>query len=367
MGTRVSLSDILEMTAIPLRKFVAVCLLLFAATCGFAQTNIEPDIFTLTFSEKSAAWLDGTGQRPGHWPDWVQGLDHRNGHITEDGAWRNDPNVAETESAFSILIDNEALTSDLALTLAFSTEAESDFVVQIYDAESKVLAVDLFGNLNENSVLAGTDTYIVPVSKYPTASRITLRRVSGQLTLFGLVAFPALAELPSDTGAEMTMLKLLGGELSENSLLYQALNNVIPDSEKSGIRDEGGELLSREEIIASIRAEIVQELSKNETEFEKRLIGTEWYLEDFYRKRLARFLPDGQMLQQHVDGEENQVWNDELPLLDRSYRVLDNKSVLFGIGGFIATFDDNFTEMNYETASGRKGRARLVGRFTPGK
>lgn len=43
--------------------------------------------------------------------------------------------------------------------------------------------------------------------------------------------------------------------------------------------------------------------------------------------------------------------------------MINNNSVLFGIGGFVATFNDNFTEMTYETTPGRKGMARLVGRF----
>lgn len=355
------------MMTILLRLLAVGCLWLLPGASIFAQKNLEPEIFTLTFSGDAAGRLDGMSQRPEHWPDWVRGIEQRNGSINGEGAWQSDPDIVETESSFDILIDGENLKGDLAFTLAFSTEGESDFVIQLYDDQSKVLAVDLFGNINEGSILAGTDTYIVPVSKYPSAARISLRNVSGQLTLFGLVGFPVLGELPTDPETEVSILNVLGGELSESSPLYRALNDVVPDSGKTELRDKDGKLLSREEIIASLRAEVVKEVSRDEKEFEQRLVGTEWLLEDFYRRRLARFLPGGVMHQQHVDDELDRRWDDEIPPMERSYRVIDHETVLFGIGGFIATFDENFTEMTYATSGGRKGHARLKGRFVPGK
>lgn len=349
------------------RGFPFSFLLLIAAAVGQDERNIEPEIFTLTFSQEISELLDGAGERPEEWPDWIVGIDHRNGILTDDGAWQSAPGVAEAEAAFNLLIDNEVLQNDIALTLSYSAKDECDFVIQIYDSGNRVVAVDLFGNVNENSILAGTDTYIIPVSRYPSASRISLRKVRGQLTIYGMVAFPVLGELTAEPEAEMTMLKMLGGELSKESRLYRALNNLVPETDTVVLTDDSGEPLSREKVIASLRTEVIKEISKTKTEFEQRLIGTEWYLEDFYRKRLARFLPDGRMLQQHVDDRPENDWDEELPQLERGYKVLDEKSVIFGIGGFVATFNENFTEMTYETASGRKGNARLTGRFNPQK
>ncbi|MEM9015694.1 MAG: hypothetical protein AAGC68_01675 [Verrucomicrobiota bacterium] len=51
-----------------------------------------------------------------------------------------------------------------------------------------------FRNVSENSVLGGTDTYIIPVSRYASASRIAIRQISGQLILYGLFSFPVLSE-----------------------------------------------------------------------------------------------------------------------------------------------------------------------------
>lgn len=350
-----------------LRNLAATGLLLFPATPSSAQRNIEPEVFTLTFTQPEAAALfdENRKSRPEDWPEWITGVTQSNGEVTGNGAWQGNNNEDGSETGINILIDNNALRSDLALTLSFNAETESDFAIQIYDAEDKVVAVDLFGNVSENSELTGTDTYIVPLSNYPSASRIAIRQVSGQLALFGLIAFPVLAELPADPEAEMTMLNLLGGELSEESRLYRALNELIPDTDKTGIMGDNGAPLSREEIIRSLKTGMIQELAKNKIEFEQRLVGTEWYLEDFYKRRLARFLPEGRMLQQHSEENGKLRWNDEEDVLVRSYRVLDHQSVLFGIGGFIATFNDNFTEMTYETTSGRKGKARLVGRFDP--
>lgn len=347
----------------------ALCLLLLSPPWTFAQKLIEPEVFTLTFSEETATSLakSESGDRPEQWPDWIREISHRNGSVSEEGAWQGEAGNSGKETSFNIHIDNKTLKGDLALTISFATEAECDFAIQIYDDEDRVVAVDLFGNVNENSAAVGTDTYIIPLSNYPSASRIAIRQVSGQLTLFGLLAFPVLGELPADPEAEMTMLNLLGGELSESSRLYQALNDLIPDTDKAGLNGGKGETRSREEIINSLRTEVIRDLAKTKAEFEQRLIGTEWYLEDFYRRRLARFLPGGEMLQQHTEEEENPRWNDNLPQLERGYKLLNENSVLFGIGGFVATFNDNFTEMTYETTTGRKGQARLVGRFTPGK
>lgn len=325
---------------------------------AFGQQNIEPEVFSLTFTKEAASLVTRNDQneRLADWPDWIAGINHRNGEVTSEGTWQGEGDTAGVETAFNLYIDNKNLKSDLALTLSFSVEEECDFAIQIFDDQDQVVAVDLFGNVTENSAWAGTDTYIIPLSNYPTASRIAIRQVSGQLTLFGVLAFPVLSELPADSEAEMNMLNLLGGELSENSRLYRALSELIPDS---------GEALSREELIKSLRAEVIRDLSKTNTEFEERLIGTEWYLEDFYQRRLARFLPGGVMLQQHTVEGKGLRWGDDLPELERGYRVLNSDSVLFGIGGFIATFNDNFTEMTYETPQGRQGKARLVGRFKP--
>lgn len=334
------------------------------ALFSLAQQNLEPDVFTLHFTDESAGLLDNETEvpKPENWPDWVVGIDQENGTITANQTWEGGPNKNGEPTSFDLLVDNSALTGDLALTLSFSAEAECDFAIQIYDDEEKVVAVDLFGNISENSEVAGTDTYIIPMSDYPSASRISIRQISGQLTLYGLLAFSVLSELPIDAEADMDLLNLLGGELSEESRLYRALNDIIPGGDGVG---PDGKPLPRDELIKSLRAEMIRDLAKNETEFEQRLIGTEWYLQDFYQRRLARFLPDGKMLQQHIVDENNIVWSEEERLLPRGYRVLNTNSVLFGIGGFVATFNDNFTEMTYETTGGRKGKARLVGRFTP--
>lgn len=331
-----------------------------------AQENLEPEVFAVTFSDDTLSLLesDDDATLPDDWPEWIRGISQSNGSIVDNQSWQGGVN-SEDETAFNLHVDNETLKGDLALTLSFSAEAECDFAIQLYDDNNKVVAVDLFGNVSENSVLAGTDTYIVPMSKHPTATRIAIRQVSGQLTLYGLLAFSVLSELPADTEAEMTMLNLLGGQLSENSRLYRALDNMIPNSNQSGLTGPDGKPLTRDEAIKSLRTEVIRDLAKTETEFEQRLIGTEWYLQDFYRRRLARFLPDGKMLQQHVDDDGKLVWDESQPELPRGYKVLNSNSVLFGIGGFVATFNDNFTEMTYETTGGRKGQARLIGRFSP--
>lgn len=351
-----------------LKAFASMLLLLLIGQSGLGQENLEPEVFSLHFTNEIVRLLDEPqgAERPETWPEWIMGISHRNGTVTEAQAWQGSPSDAGTETSFNLLIDNEALKGDLALTLAFDAEEECDFAIQIYDAEDKVVAVDLFGNVAENSVYTGTDTYIIPMDSYPSASRIAIRQVSGQLTLNGLLAFPVLGELPADAEAEMSMLNLLGGELSEESRLYQALDALIPENQRTEVTGANGAPLTREQVIKTLRAGVIRDLAKNKAEFEQRLIGTEWILDDFYKPRFARFLPEGVMHQQHVE-EGSQRFSEDKPIMERGYRVLNANSVLFGIGGFMATFNDNFTEMTYETTGGRKGNARLVGRFAAGE
>ena len=352
-----------------LKAFASMLLLLPVGQSGLGQENLEPEVFSLRFTDAIVPLLDETrnAERPGNWPEWITGISHRNGTVTEESAWQGSPSEAGTDTSFHLLVDNEALRGDLALTLAFAAAEECDFAIQIYDAEDRVVAVDLFGNVAENSIHAGTDTFIIPMDSYPSASRISIRQVSGQLTLHGLLAFPVLSELPADAEAEMTMLNLLGGELSEESRLYQALDALIPDNQRTGATGgANGVPLTRAEVIKTLRADVIRDLARNEAEFEQRLIGTEWILNDFYQPRFARFLPRGVMHQQHVE-EGRRRFDEDQPVMERGYRVLNANSVLFGIGGFVATFNDNFTEMTYETTGGRKGSARLVGRFAAGE
>lgn len=133
-----------------------------------------------------------------------------------------------------------------------------------------------------------------------------------------MLAFPVLGELPADPEAELTMLNLFGGELSEESRLFRALDDLLPGTGNGGYAGEDGKPLSREEIMRSLRTEVIQELATTNAEFEERLIGTEWLLEDFYRRQYARFLPGGKMLQQHVEGEDHLRMNGEYRLMERS-------------------------------------------------
>lgn len=328
-------------------------------TIARGQSNPEPSVLTLDLTQGTTMWWrsdSGTARPPGL-PDWVQGVDQLNGQLDSAG-WQGLEADADVETSISLEVDRQILVGDLALTLSFSRQQPCDFSIQLFDPDNRIVAVDLFGNVSDNSVAAGTDTCIIPLSRYPSASRISIRQLSGRLVLHGLLAFPVLSELPADPEAERSIFELVGGELSPESLLFQALTRMTAQNASAGT-DSADE----KKDIASMKAATLKDLEQTREAFAKRLIGTEWLLRDVYRPRLARFGKDGLMIQQHVEPGAPLQWDDAQPQLGRQYRVVGANLVQFGIGGWLANFNENFTEVTYSNTSGGQWSGKLIGTF----
>ncbi len=104
--------------------------------------------------------------------------------LCEDGK-NVDWNVVAEEGfgkgRLDITLNRERLTGDVALVLNASLNEKSSLAVQLYDGTGGALALDLFGEIKANAEAVGTDTFIVPLVKYPAAKRLVLRRLSGDL------------------------------------------------------------------------------------------------------------------------------------------------------------------------------------------
>ncbi len=138
---------------------------------------------------------------------------HRRGGTVgtgSDGTWRVASDAPFGEGALDFALDRTRLSGDLALVLRADWDPTSDVAVQLFDASDHALALDLFGNPAQNGVAVGTDTFIVPLSRYPLATRITVRRLSGPLTVHAAGLFPVLSEMPTPLKTQRAIARQLG-------------------------------------------------------------------------------------------------------------------------------------------------------------
>ena len=107
-------------------------------------------------------------------------------------------------------LDRTRLAGDLALVLRGDWRHDADLAVQLFDPAGAPLALDLFGNVAHNGPAAETDTFIVPLTRYPRATRLSVRRLGGSLALHSVGLFPVLSELPSSPEAQRAIAGQLG-------------------------------------------------------------------------------------------------------------------------------------------------------------
>ena len=196
---------------------VAACSLAVAAT-------LQPDVAELSFDrrfEKPDALAEAK------LPAWIAKVEQQGGQFLDDPhAWEVAAAAAEGVGRLSITIDRKRLNEDLVATILFDADDAADIAVQLFDGQGRVVVVDLFGNLVEVGKEAKTDTFIIPLRKYPTAERIVLRRVKGPVRVYGVVLFPVVTEGEADLPALEKLARVLGDPLSPENPLLKGLQNI---------------------------------------------------------------------------------------------------------------------------------------------
>lgn len=200
---------------------VAACSLAGAAT-------IQPDVAELSFDrrfEKPDA-LAGAKQ-----PAWVAKVEQQGGRFRDEPhAWEVAASAPEGVGRLSITLDRKRLNEDLVATILFDADEAADIAVQLFDAQGRAVVVDLFGNLVEVGKEATTDTFIIPLRKYPTAEKIVLRRVKGPVKVYGVVLFPVVTEGEADLPTLEKLARVLGDPLSPENPLLKGLQNIARSS-----------------------------------------------------------------------------------------------------------------------------------------
>lgn len=138
-------------------------------------------------------------------PSWLTDITFRGGNLLqrqEGAVWSVEADMPVGEGRMDFWLNREFLPDALALVILFKPMEGTDLAVQLYDAEGQVVAVDLFGNLAETREVGASDTFVVPLRKYPTAARVAIRRITGPVMVTGLAAFPVVEELDALSRSE---------------------------------------------------------------------------------------------------------------------------------------------------------------------
>jgi phosphate transport system substrate-binding protein len=139
--------------------------------------------------------------------------------------------VAAKDQAFgqgrlAIRLNRSELPADLALTLIYEETPDSDFVVQLWDDQGRIVAVDLFSNIITAGREAKTDTFIIALGEYPTATQIVLRRLTGEVRIYGFVLSPVACEVPVVSCDSQELALQLGNQLNPANPLVIEANRI---------------------------------------------------------------------------------------------------------------------------------------------
>ena len=204
-------------------------------------------------------WIAGGGDAQVALPSWAGGFGVAGGELSA-GGWKFAGDEPTGAGRIDIELSDDAGIHALALTLAFEDVPGTDLAVQLYDRGGRLLAVDLFGNLAESAAAGRTDTFIVPLAEFPRAASVSLRRIHGPLTFYGLIAYPVVESLDGMNQEDReAFARMLGERLAQSSPTLAAADAA------------GGRLRER---------------SDNPTA--SRLIGASDYPQRFWREPLPR-------------------------------------------------------------------------------
>ncbi|MGD9782092.1 MAG: PstS family phosphate ABC transporter substrate-binding protein [Kiritimatiellia bacterium] len=206
-------------------KLIALGALLHSAPT-FAETNPAPAIAAVDFQAvRSAADLDVlAGASP-----CLSGIRQSDGVFDgTSGAWVASADLPFGQGALILGLNRDAIAADLALTMIYEETTNGDFVVQLWDAQNRILAADLFSNIIVAGREAKTDTFILDLARYSTATQVVLRRLQGEIRIYGLVLSPVACEVPLLEGCDAYELALqLDRRINAESELVQAAAQIV--------------------------------------------------------------------------------------------------------------------------------------------
>jgi hypothetical protein len=223
----VAISILAKLTPRYLRAFpllLRFVLLLLAVLPLTALQAVEPETAQLSFDTK---FQKPNALKAAEAPAWLTKVEQQGGFFSDEPqGWRVAASLPKGTGRLSIGIDRKKMNEDLVATILFDAGEAADLIVQLFDAAGRVIDVDLFGNLVDVGQEAVTDTFIIPLRKYPTAEQIVLRRIQGEVSIHGIVLYPAVNESVPNAEALQKLASVLGDPLSPENPLYKGLQQI---------------------------------------------------------------------------------------------------------------------------------------------
>ena len=197
---------------------------LLAATAAFADTNASPTAVSVDFFAVHSA---NDLQRLAASSPWLQDIRQVDGAFdARRGAWVASADLPYGQGSLILSLRREQIAADLALTMVYEETTNGDFIVQLRDAQNQILAADLFSNIIVAGREAKTDTFILDLARYPTATQIVLRRLAGEIRIYGLIFSAVACEVPLTDCDAYELAIQLDQRISSNSPLVKAAAQI---------------------------------------------------------------------------------------------------------------------------------------------
>jgi hypothetical protein len=187
----------------------------------------EPQVIELTFDHQPRQTSQGTNVTA----TWVTAVEQDGGEfIDEPPCWHVENSQPLGRGRLVLSLDRQSMREDLAMAVLCEENENADMAVQLFDEENRVVALDLFSNIVAVGRDAKTDTFIIPLRKYPHATKILLRRIAGDIKVYGLVLYPVVSESETDLESGQKLALMLGDPLNPENPLCKRLKALARDS-----------------------------------------------------------------------------------------------------------------------------------------
>lgn len=150
---------------------------------------------------------------------YLSSVERTGGAVTNQW-WQVTPSAIFGEGNLLFHLDRSRLDGDLALVVRIDWQPDTNIAVQLLDEKGRAVALDLFGEMKHNARAVGTDTFVVPLSRYPDATTVSVRRLSGDLRVLGGGLYPVLSEVASKAENEKALAEQLGMIVSPRHWMF---------------------------------------------------------------------------------------------------------------------------------------------------
>ena len=196
----------------------------FAAMQCAAFAAVTPQVAELSFDKR----FEKAGAIPDtEVPAWVAGVEQQGGaFLDEPKCWHVAATGKEGAGRLAIALDRKRINENLVATVLFDADDSADIAIQLFDGQGRAVVLDLFGNLVDVGRDATTNTFVIPLVKYPSAEKIVIRRIRGDVKVYGIVLYPVVTEGTPVKEALTELARVLGDPLSPENPLLKGLQQI---------------------------------------------------------------------------------------------------------------------------------------------